>query len=229
MVHQKCTFAMVDLNVREASQTSRSSSSRRVKLGQLDLFLWEAKRLQDQEQIQLSQLNPSTGWFQCVFVSQSEQMLIFFSLIKAALGIAKLHSGTVLSVGKCFFSPLLFPIWSSQPKIPLCAALSPSSGSDQHYHHHHERCCSPDDSTLQLLDSSHLHLSSQEFQSDGTAHSTSRSTLSHCSRVSAMKNDHQLLNGVFGAIFTRERNPLTNLILLTSIQTNKLKWQHWSD
>ncbi|XP_075906435.1 brother of CDO isoform X3 [Nelusetta ayraudi] len=45
-----------------------------------------------------------------------------------------------------------------------------TSGSDQHYHHHHESCCSPDDSTLQLLNSSHLHLSSQELQSDGTAH-----------------------------------------------------------
>lgn len=47
--------------------------------------------------------------------------------------------------------------------------LSSSSGSDHCYshHHHHESCCPPDDSTLQLLNSSHLHLSSQEPQSDG--------------------------------------------------------------
>lgn len=165
----------------------------------------------------------------CLCLSVWTNVNFFFPSLKQHLALQNCIQAQFWVWESVFFPPLLFPIWSSQPKIPLCAALSPSSGSDQHYHHHHERCCSPDDSTLQLLDSSHLHLSSQEFQSDGTAHSTSRSTLSHCSRVSAMKNDHQLLNGVFGAIFTRERDPLTNLILLTSIQTNKLKWQHWSD
>lgn len=100
-----------------------------------------------------------------------------FSSLKLNFHIAKLHSDAVLSVGNVFLFQCFFPrelhLHTSPPKIPLCAVLSPSSGPDQHYHCHHESCCSPDDVTLQLLDSSDLHLSSQEEQSDGTAHSTS--------------------------------------------------------
>lgn len=118
-------------------------------------------------------------------------MLIYFFLIKAVLGIAKIAIRHSFECGNVFFffvfSHIKLDSQTLPPKIPLCAALSPSSGSDPHYHHHHESCCSPDDVTLQLLDSSHLHLSSQELQSDSTAHSTSLSSPSHCAGLSAMK------------------------------------------